>query len=328
MNEVRARNIGRINRKLLPATPVTFRADGTIDRAAQDSYAAWLTSQPIGGVAIWAHTGRGLLLNRDQRAEVARCWVDACGDGQLVIAGVGAVPDQTAPEAARRQKYRDESLAMAEHALELGADMLMMYAPTVYRGAPDQDEQVIAQAKHLAALGEPLLLFYLYEAAGGVTYSLEVLQELFSIPEVVGIKMATLDSPMTYQDVAILLKDEYAELVLVSGEDRFLGYSFMCGATAALVGMGCACTAPQAALMQRWFDGHMAEFVQLNQFVDGFAQATFCAPMEGYIQRMLWSLVDDGIVPAEASFDPWGPALPAAEREVVRRRAAALKSAV
>jgi 4-hydroxy-tetrahydrodipicolinate synthase len=40
--------------------------------------------------------------------------------------------------------------------------------------------------------------------------------------------------------------------------------------------------------------------------------------MEGYIRRMLWALAADGVIPDDACDDPWGPALPATERETVR----------
>ena len=43
--------------------------------------------------------------------------------------------------------------------------------------------------------------------------------------------------------------------------------------------------------------------------VDDLAMHTFRPPMEGYIQRMLWCLVHQGVMPAEAAHDPWGPAL-------------------
>ena len=46
----------------------------------------------------------------------------------------------------------------------------------------------------MASVGLPLILFYLYEAAGGVSYSPELLDELLTSPQVIGIKMATLDS--------------------------------------------------------------------------------------------------------------------------------------
>ena len=96
---------------------------------------------------------------------------------------------------------------------------------------------------------------------------------------------------------------------MITGEDRFLGYSLMCGARAALIGMGAACTAVQAALLSSYKSGRAEEFLRLSRLVDDLAVHTFRAPMEGYIQRMLWCLVHQGVLPAEAAHDPWGPAL-------------------
>jgi len=98
----------------------------------------------------------------------------------------------------------------------------------------------------VAAVGLPLILFYLYEAAGGVSYSPELLDELLTASEVVGIKMAMLDSVMTYQDVSRQLQARHPKKLLITGEDRFLGYSLRCGARAALIGMGAICCDLQA----------------------------------------------------------------------------------
>jgi 4-hydroxy-tetrahydrodipicolinate synthase len=57
--------------------------------------------------------------------------------------------------------------------------------------------------------------------------------------------------------------------------------------------------------------------MKLSRLVDDLAQHTFLAPMEGYIQRMLWCLVHQGVIPAEAAHDPWGPRLDAAEFEAI-----------
>lgn len=103
-----------------------------------------------------------------------------------------------------------------------------------------------------------------------------------------------------------------AKLIL-TGEDRFFGYSLMAGAQAALVGMGAACTALQAELVASHRQGRAAQFLALSAAVDDLARHTFVAPLEGYIQRMLWCLVHEGIIPAEAAYDPWGPPLDPAE---------------
>src|SRR4029077_7055666 len=51
---------------LIPAVPVPFRGDA-IDFAAPRVSATWMARQPIAGVAVWAHTGRGPYLPDDQR---------------------------------------------------------------------------------------------------------------------------------------------------------------------------------------------------------------------------------------------------------------------
>ena len=64
-------------------------------------------------------------------------------------------------------------------------------------------------------------------------------------------------------------------------------------------------------------DAH--EFMTIGEKLDAFGAATFIAPMEGYIRRMLWALAADGVIPDESCDDPWGPALPEADRDAVRR---------
>lgn len=301
----------RLRWRLAPAVPVPRRADGSLHEAAQESYARWMASQPVAGVAVWVHTGRGLLLPPAMRRAVLHSWRAALGPSRVVIAGAGALPDAAG--------YTGAAVRMAEEAAALGADALLCFPPVRFREDP---AQVVAHHRALASVGLPLVLFYLYEAAGGVSYSPDTLRELFALPGVAAIKMATLDSVMTYQDVAALLQAEFPDTLLISGEDRFLGYSMQCGAQAALIGMGAALPAAQAALAGRLPSTHPAAFLRLGSAVDRFARATFRAPMEGYIRRMLWALCDTGVIPEEAAFDPDGPALADWEREDVRRETA------
>ena len=114
----------------------------------------------------------------------------------------------------------------------------------------DRDTLILDYHAAVAEAGLPLILFYLYEEAGGISYSPDLLRKLLAMPEVLGIKVATLDSVMTFQDLAQPDRRRDApDKVLITGEDRFLGYSLMCGAQAALVGMGAACTELQAELL-------------------------------------------------------------------------------
>src|SRR5213594_869621 len=207
----------RLEWGLVPAVPVPFRA-GTLAEDAQRAYASWMARQNVAGVAVWAHTGRGLHLSAEQRRCVLATWRSALRD-KVLVAGAS-------------------SLEMAREARDGGADALLAF--------PRREDPV----DHHRALGRelPVIAFYLYEAAGGVPYDDDTLRALLDLPEVIGIKVATLDSVMTFQRIARLAA-AYPEKLLVTGEDRFLGYSLMLGARAALVGMGAALTDLQVQLL-------------------------------------------------------------------------------
>lgn len=294
---------------LIPAVPVTFSASGQLDEDAQERYVAHMARQPVAGVAVWAHTGRGLRLGREQRIGVLQAWRAGLGPEKMLIAGVGGASEHAEHSSA----YIDSALGMARDALENGAHALLVFPPTPFARTPRSEDLILDYHRQLAAIGAPLILFYLYEDAGGISYSQGLLRKLLALPEVAGIKLATLDSVMTFQDVAALINAEFPGRLLITGEDRFLGYSLMCGAQAALIGMGAACTKLQRDLMDAYFAGRAAEFLALSEVVDKLSRALFVAPMEGYIRRVLWTLVHESVIGRESSYDPWGPQLPDGE---------------
>jgi 4-hydroxy-tetrahydrodipicolinate synthase len=247
-----------------------------------------MAAQPVAGVAVWAHTGRGPHLSAEQRREVLETWREALPD-RVIVAGA-----------------RD--LTMAIEARRGKADALLVF--------PQAHDPV--GHHHRLSRELPAIAFYLYQAAGGVDYDDGTLHAILELPNVLGIKVATLDSVMTFQRIAAVLRDHPTKL-LITGEDRFLGYSLLLGARAALIGMGAALTDLQADLVRARMAEDWARFVSLSELCDRFGQTTFTHPMEGYIRRMLWAAAAEGAIPPEACDDPWGPVLPPDEREVVER---------
>jgi 4-hydroxy-tetrahydrodipicolinate synthase len=279
--------IQRLDGALIPAVPVPFRGSD-LDPAAQRSYAGWMADQPIAGVAVWAHTGRGPHLSPEQRRLVLDTWREALPD-RVLVAGAR---DITMAIEARRGK----------------ADALLAF--------PQSSDPV----GHHQRLGRelPVIAFYLYQAAGGVDYDDRTLHAILDLPNVVGIKVATLDSVITFQRIAAILR-EHPDKLLITGEDRFLGYSLLLGARAALIGMGSALPDLQADLLRARMVEDWPRFIALSEQCDRFSQMTFIDPMEGYIRRMLWAAAAEGALPPEACDDPWGPPLPAGERAAVER---------
>ena len=298
---------------LIPAVPVTFDREARFHERAHDAYVSLMSSQPIAGVAVWAHTGRGLLLHEEIRTRVLRRWREAIPDKAL-IAGVGARHEQFNPPEATR-----ETLAMASTAADHNADALLVYPPSWLKHHEQRDSLIIEHHEQLSRLGLPLVLFYLYEAAGGVRYPTSVLDELLTLPNVIGIKMATLDSVMTYQDIARHISSRHPDKLLITGEDRFLGYSLLRGAKAALIGMGAVCSDLQAELLAAHFAGRAERFLELSDAVDRLAEVLFINPMEGYIGRILYALAKLGVIPIEGANDPWGPPLNTRELDNIDR---------
>jgi 4-hydroxy-tetrahydrodipicolinate synthase len=272
---------------LIPAVPVPFRGD-MMDEAAQRGYAGWMSRHPVAGVAVWAHTGRGPHLSPGQRAAVLETWREALPD-RVIVAGA-----------------RD--ITMAIEARRGRADALLAF--------PQRDDPVRYHARLSREL--PVIAFWLYEAAGGVAYDDATLHAILDLPAVIGIKIATLDSVMTFQRLAAILR-AHPDKLLITGEDRFLGYSIMLGARAALVGMAAALPDLQAGLLRAYAARDWPAFHARSAACDRLAEATFISPMEGYVRRMLWAAAADGALPPEACDDPWGPPLPAGERGVVER---------
>jgi len=322
----------RLAHGLVPAVPVPHRVDGRPDAAAQDAYAAWMAGQGVAGVAVWAHTGRGLHLSEEAAAAVFSSWRRALPAPRLVIAGAGARPLGAPGRAGARLTppadpavltafVIERTLAMARQARDLGADAILAFPPSLLSRLADRERRIVEVHAALADAGLPVLAFWLYEAAGGCPYGPAVLDRVLAMPHVAGIKVATLDSVVTFQAIAARVP---AGKALVSGEDRFLGYSLMMGARSALVGLGAARTAVAAALLAARARGEHERFLRLAAACDRLGAAAFAEPVDGYVRRMLWLLAVDGVIPREAAHDPWGVPVPEEQLAALERVAAEL----
>jgi 4-hydroxy-tetrahydrodipicolinate synthase len=303
---------------VIAAVPVPHRADGSFDAAAQDAYAAWMANQEIAGVAVWAHTGRGLHLEPDIAPRVMAAWKKALPSGKRLIAGAGARPKYRPGRPSVRltppadplgltQFVIERTVEMATEAKSLGADAILAYPPVLLKDLEDAERRIVEVHAALQQVGLPVIAFYLYAQAGGVAYTDRALDRILALPHVAGIKVATLDGVLTFQDVAPRVP---GGKLLLSGEDRFLGYSIMMGARAALVGLAAARVALTAGLLAAHRDGDAAGFLNRSAVCDRLGAAAFREPMEGYIRRMLWALALDGVISRESAFDPWGPPVP------------------
>ena len=301
----------RLRHALIGAPVTPEDSQGRVDGDALIGYAGALAPQ-LDGVCVWAHTGRGLHRSAGERQLILDAFRAATSAPVLAAAGAppGTEPTFAAEVAA--------AAAMAEAAAEGGADGVMVYPVSSLRAPDTRRARTLELHRTVAdASGLPVIGFLLYEGAGGVSYAPSLLTELASRPEVVGVKIATLDDAVACQDAIAAIRA--AGALAVTGEDRMFGPSLMWGAEAALVGIAAAAAgaALSRRVMRAWFGGEHAEFVAASARLDRFAAVTFRAPMDGYVQRMQWGAVAEGLIPRRAGHDALGCGLEEGERVAV-----------
>lgn len=273
-----------------------FDSAGTPDVDAAGPYAASLVRDGVRGLAVGAHTGRGLLLAGAVRRALIRT-VRAAVDVPLV-AGVGlGHADAPTPSAVERTL-----VATATDLAASGADALLVY-PVARDAHPDLPALHAAVAD---AAGLPVIAFVLYEAASGHRYSVDLARRLVATDGVAGIKLAVLDDAVACQDILTACRAERPDTILFTGEDRMLGPSLMWGADAALVGIAAAVPGVTVDVLDAWTDRRHAEFVTASARADALGARVFRSPVDTYVQRMAWLAAWEGRLPRSVCHDPMG----------------------
>jgi dihydrodipicolinate synthase/N-acetylneuraminate lyase len=261
-------------RGALAAAVTPLRDDGAaLDEEAFRPYLDFLAEAGLDGILALGTTGEGILLSAEERKRAAALFVDAAGDRFDVAVHCGA---QTTAE----------TVALATHAAEIGADAVAVIGPPYY--ALDED----ALVRHFAAAAEACapLPFYLYEFRARAGYSIppaaiERVREL--APNVAGLKV----SNQPFEDV---------EPYLIEGLDVFVGAESLVvrglenGAAGAVSGL--AAVFPElVARLVRKRSGEVGEVRAVLERFPFQAAAKFClgrlgVPLHEDVRRPLRTL--------------------------------------
>lgn len=299
----------RIRGGLLAASLVPRTSDGRLEAHAHLGYVERLWAAGVTGFAVWAHTGRGSDLTDGERALVLE-QVRSTAPEAPVVAAVGG------SAAERAETFGDLARTMAVQArlaVDRGADAVMCFPPPRLL-APTIDDVRELHRRTADACGSPVIAFVLYEEGGGRLDVLDAVDRIVGEPEVMAVKIATLDSPIGYQDAVRTVRAAAPDVLVLSGEDRFLGASLQWGADSALVGIAAVRPRVTVELVEAWRAGEARRFLECAARVDELAQATFARPMSGYVRRLLWLARRDGMIAAEAAYDSDGGVARPAER--------------
>ncbi len=296
---------------LFPAAPVPSEGGTKPDFKALEKFASWMKTQPVDGVALWTDTGRGSSLSREDRIAVLNIWRDALEDALPIIVEIGS--DEGVPV----ESVVSSAIRNAQDAIPT-ARYFLVRPPDEFRDDPDRDSRILVYHHALAGFGIPLILSCGSDRSGNLFYSEEVLDTLMAMPEVAAVKTSMHDRPLLMQDLVTHILVKHLKKAVLSGEDRFYGYSLYRGCHGALVGLGSICPELQRELIDAWFMRETSRFLQLSRLIDHLAEAIYVDPLDGHVGRILAGLAHKGIIPAGSSLDPWGPKLTLIDLEFVK----------
>src|SRR5262245_20719104 len=247
-----------------------------LDEGAFAPYVEYLRAGGLDGILALGTTGEGILLSTDERRRAAVLFVAASGAGFDVAVHCGA---QTTAE----------TVALAAHAAEVGADAVAVIGPPYY---PLDEEAIV---RHFAAAAEACapLPFYLYEfrARAGYSIPLAAIDRLRELaPNLVGLKV----SNQPFDEVEPYLIEWFdvfvgAESLVVRGLEK--------GAAGAVSGL--AAVFPElVARLVRERSGDVGEVRAALERFPFQAAAKFClgrlgVPVHEDVRRPLRMLADE-----------------------------------
>ena len=188
--------MGRLHGAIAAAVTPLRDGGGAVDLASIPPLVSFLAGGGIDGALVCGTTGEGVLLSVDERRRVAWASVAARPSGFQIAVHVGA-------------QTTDETVALAAHALEIGADAVAVIAPPYF---PLDPPELFEHLRAAAVACEPMP-FYVYEfaARSGYAIPIDVVDRLRREQgNVVGMKVS--DTPF-----------DAVEPYLLEGLDVFIG---------------------------------------------------------------------------------------------------------
>jgi N-acetylneuraminate lyase len=258
-------------RGVLPAlvTPLDSRerfAPTAMEQLLERVYAAGSD-----GVYVCGQTGEGLLLGKDDRKQAAETAVRNSPRGKQVIVHVGAASTADAVDLSR-------------HAARAGAHAVSSLPPSCAFTFCEARAYYEAIA---AAADLPVLVYYFPEFSRTIT-TLDEIDSLCSIPNVVGLKFTDFD----FYRLSLISR---AGRVIFSGRDEAFACGVLMGASG---GIGSFYNLIPEMFVQVWQAGQAGDYAtarRVQDRINDLVQAVLRFPMLPAIKTLLtWSGIDAG----------------------------------
>lgn len=190
-------------------TPVT--AQGKLNEKELEKMIELIVGQQLDGIYLLGSTGQGFLYSEEERKHIAKLSLEIVNKRIPVIVQVGAM-------------CTDESVRLAVHAAEHGADGISSVGPIYY--APSPAMGIEHYRKISSATNLP---FFPYQI-GNAPMTDDMIKQLLDMPNVKGLKLTT-GSMLEISAIKIKSKGVWK---LFSGADELMCHAAVCGTIGAI----------------------------------------------------------------------------------------------
>lgn len=267
---------------LIPATLTPMDENFKVDYGQLESYARWLMSYDIGGIAVNVDTGEGPQLYPEERVNVLKAFSEVVKGRVPIIAGLHA-------------RNTEEAVKLGLDAKYAGADCLLVFPHPAFAGEPNVSVVCNYHLKISEKVNLPLVLFQLQPSLGGVEFGPETLQELINIRSVVAIKEASFDAKK-FVEVVRVVKKSTKRVTVLTGNDNLIYESLLLGAEGGLLGFGTIATDKQVEMFDLVAKGRLEEAREIWEELLTLEEVIFAPPVRDYRARLKEALVLMGVL--------------------------------
>jgi 4-hydroxy-tetrahydrodipicolinate synthase len=269
---------GIVAAPVLPMLP-----DASIDWTSLRSYIRWIAAQRPTAIAMNMDASEGPALDPDEQIEVLR----VCKD---VIAGAVPLVSGLISGSTRGAVRWGCELKAA------GADALAVFPPfPTFLGNPVPTEMIYAYHKAIADGVDLPLIAFQFPKAFGPDFPPDTLAKLASIPQIIGLKEASFDTPKTVETITAA-RALPRKLGIMTGSDTFICEAMVMGCDGALIGFAATATAELISMQKMVkaldFAGAFAIWDRLGPL----ARYGWRAPIRDYRPRMKEVLKLQGLI--------------------------------
>lgn len=168
----------------------------------------------IHGFYVGGSTGEGFILTSEERKKVLETVVEAAKGRAVVISHVGSVSTM-------------ESMSLARHAEEAGADAISAVVPFYYKVGLQEIQEHYTSIMSASRL--PMIVYH-YPGATGVQLSLDFYEEMARNPQCLGVKFTSMNL-FEMQQIRSRCGDDF---LIWNGHDEVLAGGLLLGADGAI----------------------------------------------------------------------------------------------